>query len=66
MASQKITANWPRLAEAGGRPGLGPALAGRAGGGRTRRSLGAAVSTYARAAALECDQRAEAAGQDGV
>jgi hypothetical protein len=30
-ASQSTSANWPRLAEAGGRPELDLALAGRAG-----------------------------------
>ena len=37
-ASQNMPANWPRLAEAGGRPELDLALAGRA-GGRIGRSL---------------------------
>ena len=41
-ASQSVSANWPRLAEAGGRPELDLALAGRA-GGRVGRSLCAAV-----------------------
>ena len=58
-----------RLAEAGGRPELDLALAGRAGApeeGELVEASGRLVSTYACAAALECGQRAEAAGQDGV
>ena len=41
-ASQNMPANWPRLAEAGGRPGFDLALVGRA-GGRIGRSLRAAA-----------------------
>eukprot|EP00964_Phaeocystis_antarctica_P051574 scaffold30096_cov69-Phaeocystis_antarctica.AAC.5 len=43
-ASQNISANWPRLAEAGGRPELDLALAGRA-GGRMAEAPGRLVST---------------------
>ena len=68
-AGRNVPANWPRLAEAGGRPELDLALAGRAGApeeGELVEASGRLVSTYACAAALECGQRAEAAGQDGV
>ena len=55
--NQNKSANWPGLAETGGRPALALALAGRA-GGRTGRSLWAAVcSSHGEAAFEQLEQR---------
>ncbi len=72
-ASQNISANWPRLAEAGrGWPRLEAALnliwrrRGVPEEGELAGASARLVSTYACAAALKCGQRTEAAGQDDV
>ena len=48
---EKISANWPRLAEAGGRPELDLALAGRAGGRIGQRLVPIGIDT----ASVECE-----------